>query len=111
MLETTRQDQRCIDLCYDCARICERCSVHCLHMGRGHAAPEHQCILRDCAEVCLLLGRMLGRGSPHAAHIRGECAEICVSCAESCEAMAGGDPMMMECAELCKQCAWACDAS
>ena len=99
----------CMKLCGECANMCSQCGVHCLHMGGQHASPEHQGIMRDCAEICCVAASFLARNSHHAPHICKECAEICSECAESCEKLAKGDGIMTQCAELCRKCAKACE--
>lgn len=104
----SRENQQCIEDCLDCADICTRCATHCLDMGGEHASVEHQTLMQDCADICTVAARLMGRSSQHAAKFCGECAEICLACAEDCERLAGEDPMMKECAETCRTCAKAC---
>lgn len=99
----------CMKSCGECAVMCEQCSHHCLHMGGEHASPEHQGLLRDCAEICGLAACFLARSSHHAAHLCRECAEICNACAQSCERLGKGDTMMTECARVCRDCAESCE--
>ena len=91
------------------ASLCSQCGFHCLHMSGPHASPEHQGIMRDCAEICGVAACFMSRNSTHAAHICKECVEICNECAESCDKLAKGDAMMKQCAELCRTCATACE--
>jgi len=79
-------------------------------MGGAHASPEHQIIMRDCAEICGMAACFMARGSDHATHICKECVDICNECAESCDKLAKGDAMMKRCAEACRKCAKACEA-
>ena len=53
----------CIKACGECASLCNQCSHHCLQMGGEHASPEHQGIMRDCAEICGLAACFMGRSS------------------------------------------------
>jgi len=99
----------CMKECADCAALCARCAHHCLHMGAQHAAPEHQGLMRDCAEICALAASFMARSSPHAAHVCRECAEICNACAADCERLGETDQMMTQCASVCRQCAQACE--
>ena len=96
-------------ICGECASLCSQCGFHCLHMGGPHASPEHQGIMRDCAEICGTAACFMSRNSHHAAHICQECVDICNECAESCDKLAKGDAMMSQCAELCRKCAKACE--
>lgn len=99
---------RCITACSHCAAECTRTSIHCLDMGGEHAAPEHQTLLLDCADICATAVRFMARNSPHHPHVCRECAEICIQCAEECEQMRGADDQMKKCAEACRQCAHTC---
>lgn len=107
--EPSQQLLDCMKTCGECAGVCNRCSHHCLHMGQDHAGPEHQGLMRDCAELCALSACFMGRGSPHSKHVCRECAEICTRCADSCEKMAEGDEIMVECARVCRDCAATCE--
>jgi hypothetical protein len=101
-------DVQCIQNCLDCADACTRCAAHCLRMGGHHASPDHQAIMHDCADICALAARFMGRGSEHASHICRDCAEICLDCADSCERLSRGDRTMNWCADVCRRCASAC---
>jgi len=96
--------------CGECATICAQCGTNCLHMGGPHASPEHQGIMRDCAEICGVASCFMARGSTHAAHICKECVDICNECAESCDRLAKGNAMMKQCADMCRRCAKSCEA-
>ena len=101
---------RCIEDCGDCAVICSKCAPHCLDMGGEHASREHQNAMHDCAAICGLAVAYMARGSAHAGHLCGVCAEVCRACAESCGRLAEGDEMMTECARTCERCARSCEA-
>lgn len=99
----------CMKVCGECASMCNQCGHHCLQMGGPHASPEHQGLMRDCAEICGLAACFMGRSSHHAGPLCRECAEICNACAASCERLGGGDEMMARCAKVCRECAEACE--
>lgn len=99
----------CIRECNQCADICVRCSVHCLQMGGEHAGIEHQTVMQDCADACVLSARVMGRGSERHMHVCGLCAEFCRACEDSCNRLANGDRMMRECADACRRCAESCE--
>jgi hypothetical protein len=99
----------CMKTCGECALMCAQCGHHCLHMGGQHASPEHQGIMQDCASICATAACFMSRNSHHAPRVCGECVDICMECAESCDKLAKGDAMMKECAELCRSCAKACE--
>ena len=102
--------EKCIKDGAECAKVCSRCSYHCLEMGGDHASKDHQRIMHDCAAICDMAVGFMVRESDHAAHLCRECAEICRACAESCERLANGDSMMTECAETSRRCADSCES-
>ncbi|HZW09262.1 MAG TPA: four-helix bundle copper-binding protein [Phycisphaerales bacterium] len=106
--EPTREMRQCIGHCQECAALCVECGTHCLRMGGDHAAPEHQGLLHDCADVCAAAARFMLRSSHHHSHVCGLCAEVCEACAEECERLAEGDQLMTRCAEACRRCARSC---
>jgi hypothetical protein len=99
---------RCTRDCLDCGDSCTRTAAHCLQLGGPHAAPDHQTVLQDCADICYTSARFMQRGSHLHAHVCRVCAEACVQCAEECERTANGDRMMQECARICRRCAESC---
>ncbi|MBE3561957.1 MAG: four-helix bundle copper-binding protein [Ktedonobacteraceae bacterium] len=105
---TNQAMQECIKECTNCHTICEYTAAYCLQLGGPHAAPEHQRILRDCAQICHVSADFMLRGSPLHAAVCGVCAQVCVQCAESCERIGGGDAQMKACADLCRRCAESC---
>lgn len=110
MMSTTlsREMRECIAACQDCADLCVRCSIHCLCMGGAHAAPDHQTLLQDCADICGTAARFMQRNSLHHGPLCAACSEIARRCFESCANLARGDDMMIACAEACRRCAQAC---
>lgn len=105
----TQELQDCMTTCSDCANLCNQCAHHCLHMGVLHASPQHQGIMRDCADICALAAAFMARSSHHSPRICRACAQICSECADSCESLAKGDDMMTRCADHCRRCAAACE--
>lgn len=101
MLNCTRE-------CLDCGDSCTRTAAHCLQLGSQHAAPDHQTILQDCADICFTSARFMERGSHIHPQVCRVCAESCIQCAEQCERTANGDKMMQECARICRRCAESC---
>ena len=99
---------QCIEDCLQCVGICAHCSAHCLGMGGEHASKEHQGIMRDCSEICVVAASFVARQSRHADHVCTECADVCRDCGESCERLAQGDTMMTRCAQLCRRCVESC---
>ena len=95
-----------INVSRDCERICTETVVYCLQMGGKHAAADHIQLLIDCADICHLTGQFLLRSGTHHNRIANACAEVCDTCAESCEQFS--DQPMVECAKACRTCAEAC---
>lgn len=102
--------QQCITDCLDCHRICTEAVPHVLHGIGEHSEAEHLIAMLDCAQICALSADFMSRGSPHHAHVCGECAEICTACAALCDAHADPDSTMKRCAEACRRCAASCAA-
>lgn len=106
--EPTREMRQCIQNCQECAAICVETGAHCLRMGGEHAAPEHQGLLHDCADICATSARFMLRSSHLHGHVCAVCAEVCQACADECERTAEGDPTMTRCAAMCRRCAQSC---
>lgn len=104
-----REMARCIDLCDECSGACAETLRHCLGKGGKHAAVEHVATLLGCAEMCATSARfMRWRLDLHRETCR-VCAEVCLRCADSCEALAE-DGAMRRCADVCRRCAAECGA-
>lgn len=104
-----RETQQCIRDCGECATVCAQTTHHCLHLGGDHASPEHQGLLRDCAQICGVAVGFMARSSHHASEICRLCTEICVACADDCDRLADGDSMMKQCVQVCRKCAQSCE--
>lgn len=100
--------RECIANCSDCHGICVETAVHCLGMGGDCAAPHHQTVLLDCAQICATSADFMLRGSELHGRTCGVCAEACRRCADECERLADGDATMLRCAETCRRCAESC---
>jgi hypothetical protein len=107
--QMSREMQQCMQDCAQCAMICEQTAHHCLEMGGEHASPDHQRVMRDCAEICALSVAFMTRISPHSIELCRLCATVCSECAQECQRMANGDRMMTQCAEICRRCAESCE--
>jgi hypothetical protein len=101
--------QACIANCATCAAVCRQTVQHCLSKGGAHVAVAHIQLLLDCIDICETSASFMLRGSPRHHLICGACAEVCQSCATSCEAMSG-DAAMQYCADVCRRCAGSCGA-
>jgi hypothetical protein len=78
-------------------------------MLQSHVAVAHIQLLLDCIDICETSASFMLRGSPRHHLTCGACAEVCQSCATSCEAMRG-DAAMQYCADVCRRCAGSCGA-
>ncbi len=89
-----------------CAAACERCLDACLDEQDIRKMVPCIRLDRDCAKICQLTASFVASNSPHAAHIMGECEEICRKCAEECEKHEHDH--CQQCASACHECAEAC---
>ena len=101
--------ESCIRECYDCADVCTRMAVHGLTLGGQHAAPHHQGLLHDCADICIAAARFLGRASSEHPRVCRLCATVCRACMAECRAIANPDARVRRCIEACEKCAACCE--
>lgn len=95
----------CIDECLRCYRTCLSAAMgHCLESGGKHTEKAHFTLMMACVEICRTSAHFMLLGSEHHRHLCGECAEICLQCADDCERI--GD--MDECVAACRRCADSC---
>ncbi|NLK25381.1 MAG: four-helix bundle copper-binding protein [Euryarchaeota archaeon] len=99
--------ERCIENCQDCHGICVETIAYCLRLGAKHAGPKHITLMQDCADICKMSEDGMLRNSNFMRRICRLCADICISCAESCE-MFPNDEAMIACAQKCRECADIC---
>ena len=100
-----QQMDECIEACNDCRDECEKMLFqHCLKVGGKHVEQKHIQLMADCVEICQTAANFMLRGSDNATATCGVCAEICDSCADSCEELDG----MEDCAKTCRECAETC---
>jgi hypothetical protein len=107
MHHISQEMRDCIKLCWDCRNECQEILFsHCLEMGGKHVEKEHVKLMADCIQACQTAADFMTRDSRlHAAECAA-CAEICKTCAESCERIGGTE--MQHCAEICRRCADSC---
>src|SRR5687767_13759412 len=106
--QMTPEISECIQNCLHCHAICKETIVHCLMMGGKHSAIEHQKLLADCAQACIVSADFMLRMSDYHPHFCRVCADICKACAASCERLGQGDETMRKCADMCRRCAESC---
>lgn len=100
--------KQCAELCQECHAVCVETVAHCLEQGGKHAEAEHIGLLMDCAQICLVSGDYMFRGSPRHGLTCGVCASVCEDCAQDCERIDPRDQAMKRCAEICRRCAESC---
>jgi len=107
----TKHYRECIAACFACAQTCETCGDDMIGMDhRGDQTLMAQCIrlCRECADICVLAGQWMSRGSAMADRLCGLCADICDTCAKICEAHAPHHALCGPCATECRRCAELC---
>jgi hypothetical protein len=108
MQSMTATMRECIQTCLECHSICKETITHCLTMGGEYASAEHQRILADCAQACIICADFMLRLSQYHPEYCGACANICLGCAESCERLGRQDETMRKCAATCRRCEQFC---
>ena len=94
----------------DCIEACQRCLVDCqaclTHMaGRQSSNDCPRCCV-ECIDACLTTVKSLAADSRFATRYVAICADICLWCAEQCEAHEGDH--CRRCAESCRHCVAMC---
>ena len=107
--QITQDMRECMALCMECHTTCLETATHCLMMGGDHASPEHQRLLQDCAQACVVHADFMARISEYHHDLSDVCAAICKACAEDCERLAGEDETMRRCADVCRRCQQSCE--
>lgn len=108
--------QQCIEACFACVSICDRCSDEMTgmdadnHMDHRDKDLMQVCIrlCHDCADMCTLSARWMSRHSSSADMLYQLCADICVRCAEACERHTSHHALCGDCAVECRRCAELC---
>jgi len=103
----------CVTACHECAASCTTCADACLSERSLQELVSCIRLNLDCADVCEVTGRLLGRVSAASLDVtRAQlmaCREACQACATECERHAGHHEHCRVCAEACRSCADACD--
>ena len=108
--------QQCINACFACVAICDRCADDMIGMDGDHHMDHKDrdlmqvCIrlCQDCADICALSARWMSRLSSSADLVYRLCGDICDHCAEICERHAPHHALCSECAAECRRCAELC---
>lgn len=102
----------CIDACFECAQTCTACADACL--AEDMVADLRQCIRLnlDCADLCVVTGRVLSRQTgTNAETVRAlleACRAACKGCGDECASHADMHEHCRVCAEACRRCEQAC---
>src|SRR3989338_10471080 len=103
---STKEEEKCIKACNECAQVCKETLVHCVHIGGENTLPDHLEMLMSCVKMCETSADLMTKHSSFAAQVCSLCADICEACADSCENL--DDKYMKECAKTCRNCAKIC---
>ncbi len=89
-----------------CITACEHCADACL----DEPDPSHmkECVRldRDCADICMLTARCIGRDSDRSHDLLRVCIVVCDACREECSRHENAH--CRKCAEVCAVCHDAC---
>jgi hypothetical protein len=102
-----REEER-IRKCLVAYKATHSCLKHCLVSDEKHHKHGHITLLKECSEITNLTSSFLLEGSDFKNQICNLCAQICIECAESCEAIDPHDQKMSDCARSCRECAESC---
>ena len=103
---------RAVDACMACVETCTMCATACL--ADENVAHLRACIATDidCADICDVTGRVLGRAGgsdPQMTRALLEaCMVACRVCAEDCEQHSSHHEHCRICATNCRNCEDAC---
>lgn len=103
----TEEMQTCLEACTNTQKMCLDMISYCMKQDEKHRDMHLICMMRDCAEMCLLCINMIMDGSEFMGRTSALCAEMCERCAIACEHFSG-DAKMMECATMFHTCATSC---
>ncbi|HEY9696025.1 MAG TPA: four-helix bundle copper-binding protein [Trichocoleus sp.] len=99
----TSEMKICLQAWKDCQSACTEAMNYC-------ADPQGQCLemtllcmMRDCAEMCMMCANLMSDGSEFMGRAALLCAEMCERCAMTCSQM--NNPKLTELAVLCHRCA------
>ncbi|BAZ37067.1 hypothetical protein NIES4101_29880 [Calothrix sp. NIES-4101] len=95
----------------NCKQVCIECQTTCIETlnyckTQGNIDMTLMCMMRDCAEMCMMCVNMIMDGSEFAGRTCELCAEMCVRTALACELHR--DEKIKAVAAICRQCAENC---
>jgi hypothetical protein len=97
--------EACKEVCIECQTTCMETLNYC--KTKGNTDMTLMCMMRDCAEMCMMCVNMIMDGSEFAGRTCELCAEMCHRTAIACEQM-NNDETMMATAAMCRKCAEKC---
>lgn len=100
--------QQCIEECLNCHAACTMTAQYALGEGGEKADPGLVGVLLDCAEICQTSANFMLRGSPYHGATCAACAELCRATEEALREF-GDDEQLAHCAEMCATCATSCE--
>lgn len=103
----TIEMQACLQACTDAHKICLDTMAHYMKTAGKNTDMNLICMMRDCAEMCMMCMNLIMDGSEFMGRTATICAEMCEKCATACEMM-NDNAEMMACALACHQCAENC---
>lgn len=104
---TTLEMQACLQDCTNVHKICLDAMSRYLKTAGKSADMNLVCMLRDCAEMCMMCMNLIMDGSEFMGRTATICADMSEKCAVACEMM-NDNADMMACALACRQCAESC---
>lgn len=100
--------QQCIEECLNCHAACTMTAQYALGEGGDKADAGLVGVLLDCAEICQTSANFMLRGSPYHGATCAACAELCRATEDALRDF-GDDEQMAHCAEMCATCATSCE--
>lgn len=101
-------NQKCIDICNQCAQACYECFAACLNESDMQARKSCLALLVECAGMCQMSAAHMSMGGQFAKEHCGVCALVCEKCAQECSMFK--DAHCTECAQICQVCADECNS-
>lgn len=89
-----------------CEITCEHMITMLRHKHDVHMRSRQLGLLHDCADICTLTAKYLGRMSYFSKVIANTCAIICKTCGDECAKFP--DAESQHCAQVCHHCAREC---
>jgi hypothetical protein len=100
--------EACKQVCIECQDTCIETVNYCKTLDSKSVDMNLMCMMRDCAEMCMICVNLILDGSEFMGRTCQLCAEMCISTAIACEM--SNDTTLQNCATVCRQCAESCKA-